>query len=451
MVIIVLEEVEPWFKYIWGQFVQINSLNTEYKLRTYSDYMVAEHSKNEALLIEYGTKQRYPESLFIPKKKVFKTDDYDWIREDLPIYRGTILEQNEDKDYDIFYNAFVHLSRLEEWESEKNGRYIHSYSFRHPRKEKKIWKIPVVNYLFNDLEKKIRTKHPEVSFGNKLKPIIEFSHDVDYIKKTLPLRLKQTLFHFFNSSRLLLHLDLKGSFSKFKKGIDFVFRNSDYWCFDSWTELENALNIKSVYYFFARSDDQNRFNPKRWFLDPSYDIKRNKRLKEKCKELVSNGNRIGINGSYFSAANEGLFCKEKEILEDSINCEITKSRQHWLKYYETKTPYIHNKAGLKEDSTIGFNDIPGFRAGVASIYNTYDHQNNRLLPFKEIPLVVMDSHLYDYSVDSDSHNLRWLCDSMKKIKNFMISVDWHQRVISKDYGWNAGYKDIVSMIGAENT
>lgn len=63
----------------------------------------------------------------------------------------------------------------------------------------------------------------------------------------------------------------------------------------------------------------------------------------------------------------------------------------------------------------------------------------------------MDSQLFDYSSNVNLQNLEWLFNSINNVKNFMISVDWHQRVISRDYGWNAGYKDIVSMIGAENT
>jgi hypothetical protein len=159
---------------------------------------------------------------------------------------------------------------------------------------------------------------------------------------------------------------------------------------------------------------------------------------------------IGIHGSYFSAENESLFCREKEILENSIDCKITKSRQHWLNYYDCKTPYVHKRAGIEEDSTLGFNDMPGFRAGIASKYNPYDHENNTSLTFKEIPLVVMDSHLYDYSTGFVSQNLGWLFDSINKVKNFMISIDWHQRVISSDYEWDAGYKEIISKMGNKN-
>jgi hypothetical protein len=159
-----------------------------------------------------------------------------------------------------------------------------------------------VNYLFNELEEKIKGRYPEVSFGEKSKPVIEFSHDVDYINKTIQLRIKQSLFHLFNSGKSALRLDIKNSLSKFKNGVEFALTGGDYWCFDDWKELESKMDIKSVYYFFSKADNQT-FRPKQWFLDPSYDISNNIRLKEKCRELASHGNRIGIHGSYFSAQN----------------------------------------------------------------------------------------------------------------------------------------------------
>jgi hypothetical protein len=444
MILVVTDEVEPWFRYIWDQFAQINSLNIESRITTCSDYQLT-YPSHKNLVIEYNFEQRLTNSLFIPKRKRFKSNEYVWADDDLPVYQDTIQNSTRSNLYDIFYNAFVHLSRLEEWESEKNGAYIHSYSFKHPKKNKKIWRIAVVNSLFNELEKWIKRKYPEVSFGDRSAPIIEFSHDVDYINKTIQLRIKQPLFNFFKCGKHLLQLSLRDGFSDFKKGVSFACRNCDYWCFDGWTRLEKELDIKSVYYFFSKSD-YGKLNPKRWLLDPSYDIAKNGRLKQKCRELISEGNQIGIHGSYFSSEDGTLFMKEKEILENSINYKITKSRQHWLNYYESKTPYIHCEARIEQDSTLGFNDISGFRAGVASIYNPYDHKNNIPFPFKEIPLVIVDSHFYDYLDDYAQNHLEWLFDSMSKVKNFGISVIWHQRVISSDYGWDQGYKKLVSMV-----
>lgn len=444
MILVITKEIEPWFKYIWEQFAMINSLQTEYRLTTYADKSFIDKAD---LILEYSISQKYPNSLFIPMKRKFKTDDYIWIREDLPIYRCTI---DKDNGYDIFYNAFVHLSRLEEWESEKNGKFIHSYSSRHPRKNKKIWKIPIVNFLFNELEAKIKEKYPAVSFGGKIKPVIEFSHDVDYLEKTCQLRIKQSLFHIYNSGKLLLHLKIGKGISKIFSAIEFFIQNRNYWCFDYWTELEKKFDIKSIYYFFAKSDVSKGFNLRQWLIDPSYDIMKNNKIKEKCKQLMANGNRIGLHGSYYSAEDEEIFLMEKDVLESSLNCEITKTRQHWLNYYEDKTPYIHQSAGIKKDSTIGFNDIPGYRAGIASEYNPYDHRNQRGFDYKEIPLVLMDSHLYDYSDGYNMDDIRWLFDSMNRVKNFAVSINWHQRVISHDYGWHVKYEELISKIAGIN-
>jgi hypothetical protein len=447
MIIIVTDEIEPWFTYIWDQFARINSLSAQSRITTYSDYPVTSSNQKEPL-IEYGMEQKLTRGLFIPKRKTFKSDDYVWIDDDLPVYRDTI-DGDKKNIYDIFYNAFIHLSRLEEWESEKRGRYIRSYSFNHPRKDRKIWKIPIVNFLFNELEKWIKAKYPEVSFGNRAMPMIEFSHDVDYVNKTIQLRIKQPFFNVLKCCKQLLQFNFAKGVSNFRNGVNFAYRGCDYWCFDCWSKLEKELNIKSVYYFFGRSYHR-KLSLRRWLIDPSYDINENGTLKEKCKELISDGNEIGIHGSYFSAGDESLFKKEKEILENSIRREITKSRQHWLNYYEGRTPYIHTAARIEEDSSLGFIDVPGFRAGIGSIYNPYDHRNNMPFPFKEIPLVMVDSQLYDYSDDYDLDHLRWLFDSIRKIKNVAMSVAWHQRAISNDYGWDEGYRKLVSMIKNED-
>jgi len=448
MILIITDEVEPWFRYIWDQFAQINSLETKSRITSYSDHLLVS-SNNNNQIIEYGTEQRFGGSLFIPKRGKFRSGDYVWVDDDLPVYRDTI-DGDKKNVYDIFYNAFIHLSRLEEWESEKRGRYIRSYSFNHPRRDRKIWKIPIVNSLFNELEKRIKTRYPEVRFGNRARPMIEMSHDVDYVNKTIQLRIKQPFFNFLKCCKQLLRFNVSKGVSNFKNGVNFAYRSCDYWCFDCWSKLEEELNIKSVYYFFGKSEHR-KLSPTRWLVDPSYDIKENGRLKEKCKELISDGNKIGIHGSYFSAEDERLFRKEKEILENSIGYEITKSRQHWLNYYEGRTPYIHTAARIEEDSTLGFIDVPGFRAGAGSIYNPYDHQNNIPFPFKEIPLVMVDSQLYDYSDDYGLDDLRWLFDSIRKIKNVAMSVAWHQRAISNDYGWDEGYRKLVSMIKNEDS
>ena len=124
MIVLISNYIELWLKYIWEQFVQVNDLKTEYQLYTYKEYESSNLPQKNIFLIEYASEQQYPESLFILKKNKFKTDQYIWILDDLPIYSDTVVEKNGIMHYDIFYNAFIHLSRLEEWVAESNGTFI---------------------------------------------------------------------------------------------------------------------------------------------------------------------------------------------------------------------------------------------------------------------------------------------------------------------------------------
>ena len=438
MICLITDRVEPWLIYIWQQFARINRLESDYKFFTYDQLARIHDEKNCILTLEYSCRQKIPQSLFIPRRNEFTTDDYLWFFNDLPVFSDTFEEKFGE--FDVFYNAFVHLSRLEEWLYEKKGKRIYSYASKHPRKDKRIWKIPVVNLLFNRLETMIKEKGPGILFGEKVKPLIQFSHDVDYIRKTIQLRIKQSSHYFLNSLRYFARNEHRKSMAKFKKAIEIGVKNADYWLFDTWSELESKLNISSVYFFYAKVKSTLKSNGLSWLLDPSYDIKNNIQLINKCHEIISRGHEIGIHGSFYSAGDESLFKRERDTLEKVIGRPIRSCRQHWFNYIENVTPAIHEKTGISTDSSLGFNDIKGFRSGIASVYNPYNHCNQRAFSFDEIPAVIMDVHVehrFDCATDFD-----WLFKYCDVVKSFAVSVDWHQRGASPEYGWFESYEKL---------
>ncbi|MFH1320660.1 MAG: hypothetical protein ABII90_08410 [Bacteroidota bacterium] len=334
------------------------------------------------------------------------------------------------------------LSRLEEYDHENSGKKIHSYCSRHPRKDKNSFDIPIVNKLFNILEELIKKNFPSLNFGKSDKPIIELSHDLDYLNKTLRLRIKQTAFNTYNTIRSIF---LPISFlSNLKKTILFFFTSPSYWCFDYWEELEKKYNKRSVFYVYANTLQKNF---KSRLIDPSYKINNNKKLINKLKYLIDEGFEIGLHGSLQSAANENLLKTEKELLESMLGKEVIKTRQHWLSYEENKTPYIHNKY-FKFDSSVAWNDRMGFRAGCASMYRPYDHKNQTAFVFFEIPQVVMDSNIYDYGA-KHLKNLKTkaisFINELKNYKSAHVAISWHQRVCCSDYNWHGIYEKILSV------
>ena len=344
--------------------------------------------------------------------------------------------------YDLFWNAFIFLSRLDEYLTETETEIrINSYSGRHPRADSLSFQIPMVSVLFEELERLITKKFPQLSFGEGRASNIEYSHDLDYLKKTAQLRLKQTAFNVFNCIKLMDRPTL--FLKKIYQTIVFLMTNRSYWHFDDWVNLEQKFNKTSIFYIYVKTYRKKTF--KTWLIDPSYDLRRNTLLKAKLKNLIEKGFEIGLHGSYDSAVNQTLLKEEKEILETELDIKISKTRQHWLRYSEQQTPIAH-EAIFKQDSSVAWNDCMGFRAGIASAYHPYDHKNKRAFNFKVVPQIVMDSQLFDYQESGSERSIETAFDLIKvvrKIKNAHCSISWHPRTINAEYGWGESYKRLL--------
>jgi hypothetical protein len=424
-----------WLKYIVSQFKSVNL--AEFDIEIVS---IDEEERYENVV--YYCKNHNPDHVNIFNSNAVKPNgDIEYIKKNLFILKNTksvFFELN----YDIFWNAFVFLSRYEEYLSEKNGNNIYSYSLNHPRIDKDSFGVPVVNVLFNDLELFLKDKFPNLMFKDEQKDVIDLSHDVDYISKTIQLRLKQTAFNLFNTLKSVKKP--RQFVQKLIKTVRFAFSNPSYWCFDYWMKLEGDHGYKSTFYIYAKNGSQNF---KSWLLDPSYDIRSNIKLQNKLKELYTKGFDIGLHGSYDSAKSLEKLKKEKNILEQSLGIEIKKTRQHWLNYFEEITPEIHENL-FKYDSTLAWNDRMGFRSGIASIYTPYNFKKQEAYSYQIIPQIIMDSNVYDYSdsveIFNEAKNIMQKSKDLSKTTH--VSISWHQRVCSNDYNWNKFYEEIIDDI-----
>lgn len=428
-------EDKSWLVYILEEFKRINQASFQIAVTDIADprdfkntlYYIKNPRFNNAIINR---------SDILPENGLEKISDDIFIVEDTDTHdRGFLC------GYDLFWNAFVFLSRLEEYLSEIEGRPIHSYSFKHPRKDKTTFLVPVVNNLFDELETIIKNAFPVLVFDSQKSRILELSHDVDYIEKTPQLRIKQTAGGIFEAFKVLFK---PANFLRISaKTAGFLFSSHSYWQFDYWQELEKKFNQRSVFYIYANSG--KRKNLKTWLLDPSYELAKNNILKEKLKILLKEGFEVGLHGSFNSASDKELLGKEKQILEQAINHEATKTRQHWLRYFEAITPYIHNEF-FKFDSTLGWNDLMGFRSGCVCRYRPYDHKNHKAFDHFETPQILMDSNIFGYFSEDCARKAAiatLLIEKAGQYKNTCVSISWHQRSCSPDYGWNTAYEKIL--------
>ena len=423
-----------WLSYIFEEFSRLNKIQ-------FSFVIGAPDDAGDYLGVLYYTRY-FVKGVNIPNRSHIRPNGtIQWISEGIFIIESTCDTDNRFAcSYDLLWNAFIFLSRFEEYEYETAGGNIGSYRCKHPRKDKSTFDIPIVNFLFDELEKIIARFFPKLAFGGRQKPVIELSHDVDYIEKTVQIKLKQLAFNGYNTLNAITNPSM--FFQVLWKTLKFIGSRPSYWCFDYWQELEKSHNTRSIFYFYAKANKQNLMSR---LIDPSYDITTNTRLQKKIIQLIEEGFEIGLHGSYLSATNDTQLLREKELLESVTNHDVIKVRQHWLRYQECSTPVLHNRY-FQFDSTLGWNDHMGFRSGCACRYRPYNHQRQKPFQFMVTPQIIMDANIFDYGIDRVEYlsvKALSLIQSLKQFKSSHVSVSWHQRVACQDYKWHGLYEKLL--------
>jgi len=110
---------------------------------------------------------------------------------------------------------------------------------------------------------------------------------------------------------------------------------------------------------------------------------------ELVETLRETGAEIGLHGSYTAADDAARLAEEKAALE-ALTGPLAGHRYHYLR----GDPH-RNIAGLpfRYDSTLGFPDAVGFRAGIARPFHPWDFDRDAPADILEIPLAAMDATL----------------------------------------------------------
>lgn len=159
--------------------------------------------------------------------------------------------------------------------------------------------------------------------------------------------------------------------------------------------------------------------------------------------------QVGIHPSYRSNSVESAVREEITNLQDVLRTSITQSRQHYLKMRTPNTFRTLVDLGITDDHTMGYAELPGFRASIANAYTFYDLELEAPLPLTLHPFAFMDSTYFDYLDYSAAKAKEQLMDFATKVRTVggtLISV-WHNRTFGesepKTQGWVQLYKDFI--------
>jgi len=167
----------------------------------------------------------------------------------------------------------------------------------------------------------------------------------------------------------------------------------------SWSTLEQSRGLRSTFFIAPYPDKADR--------DPPYEERtrfkfdgRQMDLLEWARWMIANGWEIGIHGSLLSSTSLTILEQEAQLVRKIISEDSIGGRQHLLSYVLGQTGRIHAEAKLIYDSSLGYDEILGFRNAAALPFYPREAGSKRS-PVLQLPLVLHDTAFliqkYDYA------------------------------------------------------
>lgn len=169
-------------------------------------------------------------------------------------------------------------------------------------------------------------------------------------------------------------------------------------------------------------------------------------IAERLQTFVSVGREIGLHGidAWIDTA------KGQEEMGQITNITGAKNigvRMHWL-YFNESSPVALEKAGFSYDSTVGYNETIGYRAGTTQVYKPLQVQH-----LLELPLHVMDTALFypgylNLSVEEANRQVGVMINNAIQFGG-AVTFNWHDRSIAPERLWGEFYTNLLGKLKQE--
>jgi len=292
---------------------------------------------------------------------------------------------------------------------------------------------------------------PPVPAGHRF--IVSLTHDVDHPRIRQHL-CDQTMFGFLYRALIVSVIDLcrgrrslRQVFTNWKAAfsLPLVFAGlvKDFWNqVDRYLELERELAAT----FFviptkgnAGVDSHGRIRAKRASKYALADIA------DDLKKLVSANREIAVHGiDAWRDSAKGR--DEREDVQKITGTTETGVRMHWL-YFDSQAPATLEKAGFSYDSTVGYNETIGYRAGTTQVFKhaEVDH-------LLELPLHIMDTALFypSYMNLANDQARGAVLPLIENVTRFggVLTINWHDRSLGPERLWGDAYLALLADLRA---
>lgn len=416
----------------------LNWLFTEVLHVTYSVTNNENVVKDLPFFISYGSVK--PNSFSIPDVGLLWESDIR--KQDISIGKWknipTLYERLNDNTtlpFDLFSAIFFLLSRYEEYYSfqpDKYGRYPASESIL----DKNNWLLrPLVDEWIFEFYNLLKAHQVPV----ELTPFhFQPTYDIDMAYSYKHKGVRRSIGGFARSF-------LKGDLAAIIERKNVL--------------LSKALDPFDSFVFIKKQHDVASLKPIYFVLAALKTTKYDKNISPENEEMQKLIVRLGKEGlialhpSYFSNE-EAVFHEEKIILEEILNENITRSRQHYLKFTLPETYRFLIDQHILHDYSMGYGTRCGFRAGTGRNFLWYDLKNETTTSLRVHPFCFMDTtaHFEEGFTKGAAENvLSILKKNLQKTSSKMITV-FHNFSLgsAKEWeDWDVLYENFIATVAAD--
>ncbi len=344
-----------------------------------------------------------------------------------------VFDQDSALPFDLFSASFYLVSRYEEYLPhirDNHNRYLASGS---DAWQQGYLHKPLVNIWSFKLKDILHQWFADLKFNT---PVYSFAPtiDIDAAYAYKNKGITRALGGIFKSLQ-------NRNYDELRHRIRVLFRleRDPFDTFELQMQLQKKYNYRAIYFILLADYAPNDKN-----------IPHNNRYFRSLIRYLADYAEIGIHPSYASAFQPSLMVMETARLSKILKRDVECSRQHFLKLVlpETYRNLVNND--ITHDFTMGYAEVPGFRASICTPFPFFDLDNDSKTNLIIHPFAVMDGTLHDYmklNPQKATETINELIDEVKKVGGTFIPL-WHNTSWNEEGDWN-GWSEVYEKMVQE--
>jgi hypothetical protein len=388
----------------------------------------------EGVKINYSDSRLTADEFFLPPVPLLFEDDikvqpvacFSWLGKKafFPVTGG-------DLPFDILASVFYLVSRYEEYlphEKDIHGRYAHQQSLAF---KEGFLDEPLVNNWLQLWQTDLEQKFPNVLFRRKNFTFIP-TYDIDMMYAYKGKGWFRSIAGLIKS---LLNRDWAGAARRYR-----VLKGKEKDPYDAYEWLD-ALHLycrSTPIYFFLVAREQKGVDR---------NIPTSVMAFQQLINYAASTQKIGLHPSWQSsvASDDRVLVEEKEWMEVIADTTLTKSRHHYIKFNLPDGFERLYRSGFRQDFSMGYGSINGFRASMASSYFWFNLGTNAATDLLLYPFCFMDANAFfeqGLNPQQAYTELMRYYAAVKRVKGCFITI-WHNSFLGTDpiyKGWREVYE-----------